>query len=72
MTRPVELGGIQSPEVRRAFEQMQQNVPPRRFTTALRPPAATAGVGAMIYDITLSKPIWSDGTTWRDAGGTAV
>lgn len=41
-------------------------------TTASRPSASTAGAGAMIYDTTLSKPIWSDGTVWRDAAGTAV
>lgn len=43
-----------------------------RYTTALRPTPASAGVGATIYDTTLSKPIFSDGATWRDAAGTAV
>lgn len=41
-------------------------------TTALRPSAATVGVGAQIYDTTLAKPLWSDGTVWRDAGGTSA
>jgi hypothetical protein len=40
--------------------------------TASRPAAATAGGGAMFYDTTLGKPIWSDGTTWKDATGAAV
>lgn len=40
--------------------------------TASRPAASTAGAGAMVYDTTLSKPIWSDGTNWRDAAGTVV
>lgn len=40
--------------------------------TAGRPAANTAGAGAMMYDTTISKPIWSDGTTWRDAAGTEV
>jgi hypothetical protein len=40
--------------------------------TGSRPSASTAGIGAMFYDSTLSRPIWSDGTTWRDSGGTAV
>jgi len=35
-------------------------------TTAARPSAVTAGAGAVMYDTTLSKPIWSDGTVWRD------
>ena len=44
----------------------------RAYTTAARPNAVTAGDGAMIYDTTLNKPIWSDGTVWRDATGTAA
>ena len=42
------------------------------YSTAGRPSAVTEGVGAMIYDGTLSKPIWSDGTMWRDAAGATV
>jgi hypothetical protein len=41
-------------------------------TTAGRPTPAQVGAGSQMYDTTLSKPIWSDGTTWRDAAGTAV
>lgn len=41
-------------------------------TTAARPAAATAGAGAHMFDTTLGKPIWSNGTTWRDATGAAV
>lgn len=42
------------------------------FTTATRPSASTVGAGSQIYDTTLGKPIWSDGTWWRDATGTNV
>lgn len=42
------------------------------YTTAGRPSAVTLGDGAQIYDTTLNKPVWSDGTVWRDAAGTAV
>lgn len=42
------------------------------FATASRPSAATAGAYTMIWDTTLNKPIWSDGTNWRDATGTVV
>lgn len=42
------------------------------FATGSRPSAVTAGVGAVCYDSTLSKPIYSDGSIWRDAMGTAV
>lgn len=47
-------------------------VKPQVAATASRPAANTAGAGAMMYDSTLSKPIWSDGTVWRDAAGTEV
>jgi hypothetical protein len=40
--------------------------------TGSRPSAVTAGSGYRFYDTTLSKPIWSDGTVWRDAAGTSV
>lgn len=42
------------------------------MTTGSRPTAATAGPGAMIFDSTLGKPIWSTGSGWVDANGTAV
>jgi hypothetical protein len=41
-------------------------------TTGGRPSAASSGVGAQVYDTTLNKPIWSDGSNWRDAAGTVV
>lgn len=42
------------------------------FTTDGRPSAIVVGQGAKAYDVTLHKPIWSDGVVWRDAMGTAV
>jgi hypothetical protein len=45
---------------------------PGSSTTAARPSAVTALVGAMWYDTTLGKPIFSDGAVWRDAAGAAV
>lgn len=39
------------------------------FTTTERPTAASAGVGGSYFDTTLNKPLWSDGTNWRDATG---
>lgn len=42
------------------------------WSTANRPTAANAGAGAQGYDTTLGKPIWSDGTAWRDAMGNVV
>ena len=40
--------------------------------TGSRPTAASVGAGGMVFDSTLNKPIWSDGTNWRDAAGTVV
>jgi hypothetical protein len=39
--------------------------------TASRP-LASVGAGAMFFDTTLNKPIWSDGTNWKDATGATV
>lgn len=40
--------------------------------TGGRPTAATAGAGAMMFDTTLNKPIWSTGSAWVDATGATV
>jgi hypothetical protein len=42
------------------------------YTTAGRPSASTAGVGAAYYDTTVSKPVWSTGAAWHDASGAVV
>jgi hypothetical protein len=42
----------------------------RSGATGSRPTPAEAGVGGHFYDTTLSIPVWSDGTNWRDATGT--
>lgn len=42
------------------------------YTTGTRPSASTLGAGANIFDTTLNKPIWSNGTIWVDAAGTTV
>lgn len=41
-------------------------------TTATRPASATLTTGSQIYDTTLGKPIWWNGTVWKDAAGTTV
>lgn len=42
------------------------------YVSSGRPNAATSGAGAMWYDQTLGKPVWSDGTAWRLADGSPV
>ncbi|WP_417462847.1 hypothetical protein [Kordiimonas sp.] len=41
-------------------------------TTGNRPSAASVGAGATMFDTTLGKPIWSDGSQWVDAAGAAA
>jgi hypothetical protein len=43
-----------------------------RAATGSRPAAATVGSGAMFFDTTLGKPIWSTGSAWVDATGATV
>jgi hypothetical protein len=45
---------------------------PFAAVTASLPSASRAGAGGMAYNTTTSKPVWSDGTVWRYADGTAV
>lgn len=40
--------------------------------TGSRPDPTSVAAGTQIYDSTLGKPIWSNGTIWHDAAGTAV
>jgi hypothetical protein len=45
----------------------------RSGATAARPTATRVSAGwGPWYDTDLGKPIWSDGTVWRDAAGTGV
>jgi hypothetical protein len=41
-------------------------------TTAARPSASVVGAGAMMWDTTLGRPIWSNGSAWVGADGAAV
>lgn len=61
---PTELDG----------SQVNANAPLRakNTTTDGRPAANSVSPGSQIYDTTLNKPIWSDGTNWRDAAGLVV
>lgn len=43
---------------------------PENGSSSQRP--ASPLIGKMFYDTTLSKPIWFDGTVWKDATGTEV
>jgi len=40
--------------------------------TTGRPAATSVAPGTQIYDATLGKPIWSNGTNWLDATGESV
>lgn len=57
------FGGDGHWEFRRAFPS---------YTTVGRPTAASVGAGGTYWDSTLGIPGWSNGTTWRNAAGTAI
>lgn len=66
------IGSNVFPVVREPVVVHNGTVKPFRSTTANRQSAATMGAGAQAYDETLHKPIWSDGTNWRDGAGSVV
>ena len=43
-----------------------------RSTTTVGRPSAPAAIGTMMFDTTLGKPVWWNGTNWVDATGTVV
>ena len=61
---PLELNG----------GQINSNAPLRlsTYSTTSRPAATSLDAGTMVFDTTLQKPIWSDGSKWRDASGSEV
>lgn len=62
-------------EVTRQTGQVKLSIYPVKLfaaATGSRPTASAAGSGAHMFDTTLGKPIWSDGTNWRDATGATV
>ena len=62
-----QASGAVPPAVRRFVYQATE---PSASTTANRP--TVKSVGFMHFDITLGKPIWWNGTVWKDAAGTTV
>lgn len=77
MTRPIQPDSSVpiSDDVRRQISALTRSLRQagsNSGATGDRPDAAQVGAGVSFYDATLSKPIWSDGTAWRDAAGTIV
>lgn len=67
-TNDIGLSGSVRPRYVRAATGLQTGA----FATASRPTPSTAGIGTSIFDTTLGKPVWSNGTSWVDANGTVV
>jgi hypothetical protein len=61
---PVEMMGTQI--------NMYAPLSVQAVSTGARPTASSVPAGTHIYDSTLGKPIWSNGTNWTDAAGTVV
>lgn len=49
---------------------VEEAIKPASGTSVERPIVTT--VGKMFYDTTLNKPIWFNGSIWKDAAGTEV
>lgn len=64
---PVELNAGPSATINANSPLATQAVP-----TTGRPAATSVPGGTQIYDSTLGKPIWSNGTNWHDASGASV
>lgn len=55
------------------LERRRKRAPkPPPPTYAVRPAAADFGVGDWIFDSTVGRPLWSNGTAWVDATGNPV
>lgn len=61
---PLELNG----------QQININAPlnTQSVATTARPDPTVLPAGTQIYDSTLGKPIWTNGTVWHDATGSTV
>lgn len=69
----VKLGG--SGPLTLSGTEIQVNAPLKlqnSYPSDSRPLASQMGQGYQIYDTTLHKPLWSDGSNWRDAAGSVV
>jgi len=42
------------------------------YSSSALPPASTVPAGTHVYDTTLGKPVWSNGTNWTDSGGNVT
>ena len=58
--------------VERAAINAEGAIRPASAVTASLPSPSRAGVGGMAFNTTTNRPVWSDGTAWRYADGTAV
>jgi hypothetical protein len=74
MPLSLDLGAVSDPDVRRALERISAEWPasPLATTTAGRPPANRVAAGTMVFDVTLGRPVWSDGASWRGADGVVA
>jgi len=59
-------------DIRRSDGRVTFKTVMRVPAASTRPSASESGVGSIFYDGVLKKPLFSDGSRWRDANGTAV
>ena len=49
------------------LEEALNNRTDRAYTTDQRPAASSVLPGTCVFDLTLQRPVWSDGRHWRDS-----
>lgn len=54
------------------LRRLRQLIGKSPVPSSVRPVASAVGAGTCWYDRGSSRPLWSDGTTWRDASGVEV
>lgn len=56
------------------LERRGRGSPPRPIAvpTTERPALADVSTGTQVFDTTLHRPIWADGTRWVDAAGNPI
>lgn len=70
----VSVGSATGPLELNSGSTINVNAPlnTKSVATTARPDPTSLPAGTQIYDSTLGKPIWSNGTVWHDAVGTTV
>ncbi|QOR71539.1 right-handed parallel beta-helix repeat-containing protein [Ruania alkalisoli] len=68
--RQPSTGMIAGNVIEGAAQTTPEGFPAPTHSSASRPAASAFPPGSSIFDTTTNSPLWSDGSTWRDASGS--